>query len=35
MGKAVLEQMLASAAGDSRIDPLTVPNDNANAVLRP
>ena len=35
MGKAVLEQMLASAAGDGRVDPLTVPNDNASAVLRP
>ena len=31
MGKAVLEQMLANAAGD----PLTQPNDNASAIMRP
>ncbi|GAC68414.1 amidophosphoribosyltransferase [Gordonia soli] len=31
MGKAVLEQMLANAAGD----PLTAANDNVSAVMRP
>jgi amidophosphoribosyltransferase len=35
MGKAVLEQMLASAVGDGRADPLTVANDNVSAVMRP
>ena len=35
MGKAVLEQMLASAAGDRSVDPLTQPNDNVSAVMRP
>lgn len=35
MGKAVLEQMLASAAGDRTVDPLTKPNDNVSAVMRP
>ena len=35
MGKAVLEQMLASAAGDGRVDPLTATNDNVSAVMRP
>ncbi|GAC52667.1 amidophosphoribosyltransferase [Gordonia amicalis] len=35
MGKAVLEQMLASAAHDGTVDPLTKPNDNVSAVMRP
>ncbi|MDS1114552.1 amidophosphoribosyltransferase [Gordonia westfalica] len=35
MGKAVLEQMLASAAHDGTVDPLTKPNDNASALMRP
>ena len=35
MGKAVLEHMLANAAGESRVDPLTAGNDNVSAVMRP
>lgn len=36
MGKAVLEQMLASATVDgSHVDPLTAANDNVSAVMRP